>query len=419
MSADLTATGWRDVKLSAKVFGHISQGLYRTPAGAIKELVSNSFDGNATFVKIHTSFPRFEFFSCEDNGIGISPEEFDALMDAGFGNTLKRTEGHDVTPEYKRPIIGRLGIGLLSLAQVCTQFDLISHHRETRSAFKATILFPPYSRTEIDKAKRDPGSIVIGGRYRSVQVAYDEEHAGLKVFTEDLRDTFRKRMSALGDLYRNMKLNRTSQPYRSFDQFLNAIYTNRSPLRALSLASDYDQLIFSLAMISPIPYAESEPGNIALQLPVVEAFQDRLKSYRFAVELDNLRLARPLVLPSDKEGHSAADCTIGDVTTITFQLVDGAHIEEVRIKKHDVDVDERGEAFGLYEFNYDRAKVGGRRLTFSGYLFNQAGRLYPRDIQGIQIRLRNVAIGGYDSSFMLYPYGEGPRFSLVSGEIFV
>jgi len=67
---------WEPIFLSAKVFGHLSQGLYRTPAGAIKELISNSFDADASLVRIHTGFPRFETFSCEDDGTGMSEEEF-------------------------------------------------------------------------------------------------------------------------------------------------------------------------------------------------------------------------------------------------------------------------------------------------------------------------------------------------------
>src|ERR1700721_1437633 len=102
---------WEPIVLSAKVFGHLSQGLYRTPAGAIKELISNSFDADATLVRIHTGFPRFETFSCEDNGTGMSDDEFERLMNRGIGNSFKRSSPGRVTEEYGRPLIGRLGLG--------------------------------------------------------------------------------------------------------------------------------------------------------------------------------------------------------------------------------------------------------------------------------------------------------------------
>src|SRR5438046_1484294 len=113
---------WKPIYLSAKVFGHLSQGLYRTPAGAVKELISNSFDADATLVRIHTDFPRFETFSCEDNGTGMSQEEFLRLMNRGIGSSYKRQTTPTLTPTYQRPLIGRLGLGILSLAQICTRF---------------------------------------------------------------------------------------------------------------------------------------------------------------------------------------------------------------------------------------------------------------------------------------------------------
>src|SRR5207245_7200387 len=134
------------IKLSAKVFGHISQGMYRTPAGAIKELISNAFDADAEFVKFHTNFPTFKSFSCEDNGSGIALKEFKRLMNRGFGTSEKRSHDHAITQKYKRPVIGRLGIGILSLAQICTELQTVSHHRKSSTAFEATIRFPAYTK---------------------------------------------------------------------------------------------------------------------------------------------------------------------------------------------------------------------------------------------------------------------------------
>jgi hypothetical protein len=75
--------------------------------------------------------------------------------------------------------------------------------------------------------------------------------------------------------------------------------------------------------------------------------------------------------------------------------------------------------FNLYEIHYSNDNVAGSPLDFSGYLFQQTGRLYPRDIQGVLVRLSNVAIGRYDNSMLTYPYAEGPRYSMVSSELFV
>jgi hypothetical protein len=142
---------WQPIYLSAKVFGHLSLGLYRTPAGAIKELILNSFDADARVVKLHTGFPTFDMFSCEDNGTGMSQGEFQRLMNHGIGSSYKRTSPSLVTDNLQRPYIGRLGLGILSLAQICSRFEIISHHKESGTAFRAMIKFPPYMQEEMDK----------------------------------------------------------------------------------------------------------------------------------------------------------------------------------------------------------------------------------------------------------------------------
>lgn len=102
-----------------------------------------------------------------------------------------------------------------------------------------------------------------------------------------------------------------------------------------------------------------------------------------------------------------------------FSLKDGSHKETVEVNQYPIHLKGSDEKFSLYELSYSNQNVAGRPLTFSGYLFQQTGRLYPRDIQGVLIRIRNVAIGNYDSGIMTYPYAEGPRYSMVSLEVFI
>ena len=206
---------WQPIFLSAKVFGHLSQGLYRTPAGAIKELISNSFDADAKLVRIHTGFPKFETFSCEDDGSGISIDEFIRLMNRGIGTSYKRTSGDALTPGMRRPVIGRLGLGILSLAQICHRFDIVAHHKDSKKAFRATIVFPPYTRTEMDRLSEHKGQeeIVQGGQFQITEENYDPAKNGVRIFTKYLREPFRKRMRALNN-YGNRKISDKTEPYK-------------------------------------------------------------------------------------------------------------------------------------------------------------------------------------------------------------
>jgi hypothetical protein len=409
---------WKPIKLSAKVFGHISQGLYRTPAGAIKELISNAFDADAESVRIHTGFPRFDSFSCEDNGNGMSREEFERLMKKGVGTSFKRLEDAPATRLHNRTVIGRLGIGILSLAQICTQFDLISHHAVKKKAFIATIRFPPYTREEIDRLRFTPeDELIKGGEYRLEDTDFDENKKGVRIYTKYLRESFRKRMSDL-TRYCNAKVHRSKRPYTSFDEFMTAVYDPKNSLQSLSLASDYDQLLFGLAVIPPNPYFDSD-SNVMLKFKFFQDYQQKLDRNDFNVFFDNLNLRRPVRLPSDRTGTTAELCKVARQQNKRFELTDGQHKENVTVKKFELEVAKSDIVLSVYQIDYSNSKVAGRPLKFWGYLFQQTGRLYPRDIQGVLVRVRDVAIGSYDTTLMSYPYGEGPRYHMVSSELMI
>lgn len=415
------AERWKPIYLSAKVFGHLAQGLYRTPAGAIKELISNSFDADATLVRIHTGFPRFETLSCEDNGSGMSEHEFLRLMDRGIGTSYKRSGTEEATPNYKRPLIGRLGLGILSLAQVCTQFELVSHQKQTKTAFRAVIQFPPYTRQEMDKIKRSADSqedpLVQGGKYHIEGLQYDPAQVGVRVFTKYIRESFRKRMRTTLQRLANKGSSRAVEPYKTFQTYLNAIYSFPKPVQSLNLVSDYDQLLFGLALAPPL-LAPSD-RNLAVQLPTMSDRQAKLQSFNFQVHVDNLTLHNPVWLPSDREGHIAPQCRITSSERKAFELVDGPVKQSCTVSRHRVAVTNSDLQLNLYEISYEDNSVAGTPLAFNGYLFQQTGRLYPRDIQGVLIRLQNVAVGKYDNSMLTYPYAEGPRYSMVSSELLI
>jgi len=415
------AETWKPIVLSAKVFGHLSQVLYRTPAGAIKELISNSFDADATLVRIHTGFPRFETFSCEDNGCGMEPAEFERLVHKGIGTSYKRVSSASLTELNHRPMIGRLGLGILSLAQICTRFDIVSHHEKTATAFRATIQFPPYTKQEMDKiAKKLPTTPddedIQGGTYQVSSEPYDPERRGLRVFTSYLREPFRKRMRSLQRLANRQRFS-DAGPYKSFDAYLDALYNHEKPTASTNLLSDYDQLLFGLALAPPLPFLEDR--NIAVILPSVSSRQARLHGFHFEVQVDNLRLANPVSLPWDRERHTAKESVPTGAEKWSFELHDGATTERCRVVQHSLEVAQSDLRFNLYELSYSNQQVAGSPLEFDGYLFQQTGRLYPREIQGVLIRINDVAIGKYDNSMLTYPLAEGPRYSMVSSELFV
>ena len=99
----------KKIKVHEKALAHLSRGLYRSPASALRELVSNAWDANATWVRIDSDAPRFAQLTVQDNGEGFTKPAFEKMMAGGIGNSEKRPSKKELT--FGRPVIGRLGIG--------------------------------------------------------------------------------------------------------------------------------------------------------------------------------------------------------------------------------------------------------------------------------------------------------------------
>ena len=81
------------VNVAASIIADVSAGIYRSPAGALKELVSNAFDADAATVHISAGAPGFRAFTCTDDGKGMTADEFRRVMKyiGGSTNVTKRS----------------------------------------------------------------------------------------------------------------------------------------------------------------------------------------------------------------------------------------------------------------------------------------------------------------------------------------
>jgi len=115
-------------------------GVYPTFASAFKELVSNAYDADATRVTIRFS-PDFSTITVEDDGIGMTPFEFQSEYIRIGGSTQRRDR--DLTAGGRRPI-GRKGIGFLAVARYCRRVEIHSHTGR-KVAFLESITLEPTS----------------------------------------------------------------------------------------------------------------------------------------------------------------------------------------------------------------------------------------------------------------------------------
>lgn len=103
------------LRTDERVLARVTDGIYRQPGSAIRELLSNAYDADATRVVIRTDRPRFQTITVEDDGRGMSPETVvhvadvhARLADAVVRTRVARTERPAVVIELigERPLAG-------------------------------------------------------------------------------------------------------------------------------------------------------------------------------------------------------------------------------------------------------------------------------------------------------------------------
>lgn len=149
------------IKTDERVIARVTDGIYRQPGSAIRELISNAYDADATRVIIKSDAPRFERISIEDDGIGMTTKTL-AHMLVHIGGSAKRHEiGQDlgITDSENpllspsgRKLIGKIGIGIFSVAQLTHTFQIITKTKGDNFRTVATVALKQYS-DETSKGK--------------------------------------------------------------------------------------------------------------------------------------------------------------------------------------------------------------------------------------------------------------------------
>ena len=127
------------MKISRLTVDKLGVKLYDRVSAVIAELVSNSYDADAT--KVTVSAPMGEFLATKTGGVITSKNFTIEVVDDGIGMTPdevnrhylivgqdRRAEGGrgEVSPLYKRKVMGRKGIGKLAPFGVCRYIEVIT-----------------------------------------------------------------------------------------------------------------------------------------------------------------------------------------------------------------------------------------------------------------------------------------------------
>ena len=368
------------INVSAKVIYDISSGMYRSPANALKELISNAFDADAKNVVIRTNRPLYKTITYYDNGEGMSVDDFQWAM-SHIGGSRKREGESKLFTKKGRPIIGKIGIGILAIAQICKSFTVISTKKGLKTKFEAIVDLKDFEAPEVYKLVLGDKDIPIGD-YTLTEYKEDVDAQYTKFILQEIKEDFKSDLEDERENFvdysrhdggqQTIFQSTDSRDFRAFIDWLQKI-----DIRKLK---DYWRLLWELALYSPLEYFDDGP---VLHEKVLTKKKKELSSYDFTVDVDGFILKKPILLPVDK-----------DIIT------------------KDLD-------YGIYLIDSEKEGIDPNEIKFTGYIYNQRKQIKNTELQGILIRIKNVAIGKYDKSYLNCPISLGPVASFNSGEIYI
>lgn len=194
------------LKTDERVFARITDGIYREPASALRELIANAYDADATEVQVVTDAPRFSKIVVRDNGHGLTEEALVHVI-CHIGGSLKRTaEGkqHNVVSTNdatlspgKRKLIGKLGIGLFSVSQLTHHLNIVTKVKNEDVRRVCDILLMPQKEDQADEIESGKEKKYITGKVQIHTVpASDLDSEGTEITLLDIRPFVRESLQS-------------------------------------------------------------------------------------------------------------------------------------------------------------------------------------------------------------------------------
>ncbi|KQO93464.1 hypothetical protein ASF32_03615 [Methylobacterium sp. Leaf91] len=150
----------------------VTDGIYRQPASALRELISNAWDADANQVSILTDAPRFSRIYVRDDGAGMSHQTLSRLLHSIGGSAKRREEGQELGVTAKddadrtpkgRLLIGKIGIGLFSVSQLARKFRIVTKVKGESYRLIAEISLRAYSEDDSDDDESEADDSFISG----------------------------------------------------------------------------------------------------------------------------------------------------------------------------------------------------------------------------------------------------------------
>ena len=280
------------LKASERVIARVTDGIYRQPSSALRELISNAWDADANNVTILTDAPRFSRIYVRDDGAGMSYRTLSRLLHSIGGSAKRREEGQDlgVTAEDDpdrtpggRPLIGKIGIGLFSVSQLSRSFRIVTKVRGEKYRLIAEVRLRAYSEDnqDDDQSRDDDDQFVSGDVFITREPAEDTESHGTDIVLDDVKPRVRDLLRS-ADRWRALDEKEAALKAADLDAWAN--FRVEEPqyhtgwISNLAPSSDKPTV---LAAPAKLPWDQSDPADV------------RMSRLMDAVEKEFTRTERP------------------------------------------------------------------------------------------------------------------------------
>lgn len=463
------------LKTDDRVIARVTDGIYRQPGSALRELISNAYDADATRVVIKTDAPRFSRLTVEDNGHGMSPDALAHLLHHIGGSAKRSSDGAKLgvtqaddplrSPGGRR-LIGKIGIGLFSVSQLTHAFQIIT--KEKGDAFRtiATVALKQYA-DESHVAGQDGDKIETGRVNVWREKASDKDSHGTTIALTSIRpqarDTLRSReiwavieqnekagpddekqaldpplfhigrLDSAEDLMRlepgsskpgepafqSLPWKPSDAPDKAFKKLVEAVWKQvdeSNPNPQLERIFDYYlRMIWQLSLAVPLPYLDEHLFDLKLHGSAdVFLLANTPKGSASTVALKrNSTLRDELELKDPVDQAKKFDVFVDGLQLFRPIRFAGLPTTKHALKKPLIFIGKCRE-----EFSKLPRELSGGPLSFEAYLF-WTPKVAPTEHRGSLIRIHGSSGTLFDPTFMRYQVSETTRLGQITCEVFV
>src|SRR5690625_276065 len=124
------------LKFEPKTIEHLGVKMYSTLPAALAEIISNSYDADASEVevKLHEKSGTPISIMVEDDGCGMSLGDIQDKF-LSIGRNRREDEGDKPSPNYRRLPMGKKGLGKLALFGIAKQIVIDTIKDKKRNKF--------------------------------------------------------------------------------------------------------------------------------------------------------------------------------------------------------------------------------------------------------------------------------------------